>query len=179
MWSEGKATPWLPDERLRKLPGDYVTKDINDPVRAHESDEDYIVSNIVDDRRAAEKNPGVPKETVLPVYLTEDKKLSANKIDEVRLRVMLAFADTQKRIIREGGEPDKRPKHVWFPEDNVNAYELRTGNAPADGERPAHLRGYDLHMDIWSGELPKTIKHRLMSADMVNLMKGSQAPGII
>ena len=39
--------------------------------------------------------------------------------------------------------------HLWFPErGNMERYQLRTGNPPADVDRPDHLKGKDLVIDL-------------------------------
>jgi hypothetical protein len=40
-----------------------------------------------------------------------------------------------------------KPQHIWYPTVDTEVYELRDGNAPADSDRPIHLRGLDLWID--------------------------------
>lgn len=38
-------------------------------------------------------------------------------------------------------------QHIWVPENNRDKYQIRDGNAPADQDRPKHLRGLHLWVD--------------------------------
>ena len=65
-------------------------------------------------------------------------------LEIIRIRVTTACLITAV----EDNERKQPVRHLWFPEDNVNRYELRLGNPPADSDRPRHLRGLQLVIDI-------------------------------
>ena len=67
------------------------------------------------------------------------------EVDEVRTRVTLTWV---RAMLQAGEDPSKmEQKYLWFPRDDVEAYELRDGNAPGNSDRPAHLRFLELWMD--------------------------------
>ncbi len=181
-WRDGSAAPKHLPDHLRKLPGDYVTKEVADGERVHELDDPHIVESIAKER--AQKEQGTyqdpdAKPEPLGVDYVADKRLNQNKVDEVRLRVIRAYVQTNMEWLQEGREIDKKPKHLWFPDNDVNKYELREGNAPADQDRPKHLRGLKLHVDIWSFQLPETIKNRLEEQAIRSKLTTLPKPAII
>lgn len=77
--------------------------------------------------------------------------LTPRGIEHTRIRVTLACLISAV----EKGVRKPRVRHLWFPQDNVNRYELRDGNPPADVDRPKHLRGQSLVIDI--GVIPADV----------------------
>jgi hypothetical protein len=77
--------------------------------------------------------------------------LSQSQVDKVRTRVVIACLISAV----EQGKRKLPVQHLWFPEDRETKYELRAGNAPADSDRPRHLRR--LHLAIDLGEIPPTV----------------------
>jgi hypothetical protein len=77
--------------------------------------------------------------------------LTQAQVDKVRTRVVVALL-----ISAVEARQRKVPvKHLWFPEKRDTKYELRNGNAPADSDRPRHLRGLHLAVDL--GEIPPAV----------------------
>jgi hypothetical protein len=85
--------------------------------------------------------------------MSSSKPFRQEEIDQIRTAVIMQCLVTA--VIAE----ERRPKvrHLWFPRASVSAYELREGNPPADSERPLHLRGKRLEVDV--GEIsPETAR---------------------
>lgn len=72
-------------------------------------------------------------------------------VEKARIRV--TFACLISAV--ERGERHPPVRHLWFPEDRISLYHLRDGNPPADQDRPPHLRGHRLAIDI--GEIPQDV----------------------
>lgn len=72
-------------------------------------------------------------------------------IEKARIRVTLACLVTAV----EQGVRKPPVRHLWWPEDNINKYALRDGNPPADVDRPKHLRGQHLVIDL--GVIPRPV----------------------
>ena len=143
IWQEGSAGPELAREDLRKLPANYVTKDIGDPDKIHELDAPHVVATYLEDFKKAEEEAAagptiadILGATRIPVG--EAAPLSQVRIDIERLVVIRGELGN---MLREG-RPEPRILHLWFPEDNVNHYSVRDGNPPADSQRPKHMRGF-------------------------------------
>lgn len=87
--------------------------------------------------------------------------LNQLEVDLIRLRVLRRMANTAQMYTRFGMQPDRWPvNHLWFPTPNVNDRELRRGNPPPDSERPKHLRGVALELDLNAG-LPETVRRAM------------------
>ena len=113
IWREAKSTQKTVPDHLRHLPSDYVTKDASDPERIHPSDDPHIVDNLTKERHEKEIGTYVdPAAEPDPAGAGHrgDKALSQRKVDEVRLRVIRAYAQTNVRWLAEGLEPDRKPK---------------------------------------------------------------------
>lgn len=63
-------------------------------------------------------------------------------VDRIRYRVWLHWI---RSVIDNGIISAMR--HIWFPSRDLNVYEMRMGNPPADIDRPPHLRGLRLEID--------------------------------
>lgn len=150
-----KAAPEHLREDLRNIPSDLVTKDIGDPDRVHELDPPHILNTLVDEAEERDMTPSETKEEVKP----RDTFVHQATVDAVRLRVLKAWIVTQKERIEFGQRPDFGVKHLWFETNNIDRYVMRDGNPPADSERPKHLRGIHLEIDITC--IPETIQRRL------------------
>ena len=72
------------------------------------------------------------------------------------MRAISSIVNSLLTEAKAGKEPDMSVRHLWFPEDNVNHYELRDGNPPGDSGRPKHMRGYRIELDIVS--IPERVK---------------------
>jgi hypothetical protein len=163
---ERPAAPKLLTEQMRKLPGDYVTDEVAVEDRVHELDDPHTVSTIVSERLEEELGIAQPKEEekkVCPPVNPDPRANTLNqlRVDEIRLRVMKAVSQTQMNNMIKGRTHNLDVRHLWFPKNDIREYELRFGNPPSDSSRPKHMRGLELHIDIMSGELPKTIVDRL------------------
>ena len=159
-----KSVKLLPPH-LRMLPGDLVAKDLADPDRAFETDAPHVIEDIVhtkaEEIKAEDAKPA-PKKPLDCAMPGEVVPLRQFEIDVVRMRVIGVLIDNYLEWIKDG-EPsdgaDHGVRYLWFPEDNVNRYELREGNPPSDTDRPKHMRGFRLECDIES--IPEGV-HKLL-----------------
>lgn len=153
-WVEGAAAPRLLPDNLRSLPSELVTRDADDPDKAHEIDAPHVVSTIVKDFAKAHGN--APKDDTAEKVA---KKLWAPGpgerapvrqwfVDVAKMRVIAALVNKMVADFSAGLDVDMTPCHLWFEEDNVNAYFLRSGNPPPRKERPRFLRDIDLTVDV-------------------------------
>lgn len=155
-WVEGRASPELLREDLRKLPGEHVTKEIEDGDKIHAEDAPHVVGSILEDKAKEERNEG--KALTVPEAIKSLPKLPPPGvvapvagqwwIDIVRTKVLSAclkrFADEYER----GIDSDLSVKHLWWPKNNINAYQLRAGNPPSNRDRPKWLRNKRIEIDI-------------------------------
>lgn len=157
-WEEGKASPKLLREDLRELPGELVVKndlDIQEEDKIHELDPPHIVEALTYEyqQKIAKDGKEDPKLDTcnLPggplAQIGESKKLNQREIDWVRLRLLKVRIDKALQAVENGHEPNMEVFHVWFPQDEVNIYEIRPGNPPSDTDRPPHLKGFHLWID--------------------------------
>ena len=162
----------IPDH-LQHLPSDLLTTDRDDPDRVYPTDAPHIVDAIAQDTaEALHKADTTPAKKKVPgvgevVPLT---KLGADKaqfeVDLVRLRVIKTLIDRYIGEVKALTEPKIRPKHLWFPEDNLSHYELRDGNAPSDNYRPKWMRRLRLEIDIHT--IPKGLQGLLQKEKVAN-----------
>lgn len=70
--------------------------------------------------------------------------VTQERVDKKRARIQFNIAvEAAKRGTREAPV-----QHVWFPENTMRKSELRDGNPPSDTDRPRHLRGLRLAIDV-------------------------------
>jgi hypothetical protein len=161
-WVDGKAKLEHLPERLRVLPSDLVTKDIDDPDRIHADDVPHIRKALIYEEqnrltgrmndvrvRWGEANTIHPK---IEKWL--NGPVTWQGVALIRTRILRVMALGQMDRIQGHLETDLSVKHVWFPENRASMYELRDGNPPADQDRPKYLRGIDLSLDLRSNALP-------------------------
>lgn len=153
-WRDGKAAPQLVRQDLRRLPADLVTKDVDDPDKAHEIDAPHVVSAIIKDFIKAnapsdkpETADGAAKKLWAPGP-GERAPVRQWFVDVVKLRVISSMVNRAVEEFAAGIVPDLAPCHLWFPVDNANEYLLRRGNPPPRKDRPRHLRDIDLVVDV-------------------------------
>lgn len=77
--------------------------------------------------------------------------ITRKNLEQTRIRV--TFACLLAAV--EKGQRKLPVRHLWFPEDNANKYSLRDGNPPADVDRPKHLKGRRLVIDL--GVIPREV----------------------
>ncbi len=153
-WREGSAAPQLLREELRKLPGELITRDVDDPDRAHDLDAPHVVSTLVKDfvkANAPEEAPKTPDGVVKKLWAPGPGERAPVRqwfVDVVKMRVIATLVRRWVSEFEDGHEPDLTPCHLWFQTDNVNDYVLRMGNAPARKDRPRHLKDIDLVVDV-------------------------------
>lgn len=164
---KAKAAPKLLRADLRALPSELVTNDVNDETKIHELDEPHVIEQILSDQKKARleaekpakkepEAPGLPQQRSL--------ELTQEAVDVIRLRVLRAWASTQ-RAARNGEiniPVDGTVKHLWWPRNDWREYSMRRGNPPPDRDRPKHLRGLRIEIDISAGKLPETITRTLL-----------------
>jgi hypothetical protein len=167
-------TPTAAPSHLKHLPGELLTTDRDDADRIFKTDDSHIVDAItadaIDKINDADKGlaPSIERSDAQREALRTAKigatipisALPGNKaqlqVDLIRLRVTKTLIDTYIAQVKALEEPKIRPKHLWFPTDNLNVYELRNGNAPSDNYRPKWLRRLRLEIDIHT--IPHTIQ---------------------
>jgi hypothetical protein len=152
-WRDGAATPRLLPDDLRKLPGELVTKDVDDEAKAHELDAPHVVRGIVKDFAKAQEAPkdDTPQKVAKKLWAPGPGERAPVRqwfVDVVKMRVIATLVNRAVDDFNAGIDPDISVKHLWFETNNVNAYELRKGNPPPRKERPRHLRDIDLVVDI-------------------------------
>lgn len=153
-WREGGARPALLPAELRKLPGELVTKDADDPDKAHADDAPHVVSTIVKD--FARAHGDAPKDDT-PEKVTkklwapgpgEHARVTQWFVDVVKMRVIAAQVKTWLGQFQRGKDPDLTPCHLWFRTNNANDYVLRMGNPPPNRDRPRYMRDINLVVDV-------------------------------
>lgn len=155
-WRDGAAAPQhLPDE-LRRLPGEIVTKDVDDPDKAHEIDAPHVVNTIAKDfvkAQVKEERDDTPQKVAKKLWAPGPGERAPVRqwfVDVARMRVIAALVNRAVDSVNQGVMPDLTPCHLWFETNNVNAYCLRMGNPPPPKERPKHLKNIDLVVDVMS-----------------------------
>lgn len=167
-----KAAPELLRAEMRALPGELVTKDVDDADRVHDLDAPHIREVLVEEAREASgeavwageadappppdaKPPQTPREA-----MANNPQLA---VDVVRLRVLRAWASAETDQISGGRPTDMGFRYLWFPiPGDFDCYEWRKPPVPIDRDRPAHLRGLDLVVDLQNTALVKRIVHNLV-----------------
>lgn len=166
---ERPAPALLPPE-LRSLPGEYVTKDTGDPDKLHPLDTEFphIVDSVVHEKQVAEREAQkekAPRDDGLKrAPVGEVVPLRQDFIDVERWFAIKGIVKSQLTALQEGliTEPDITTiRHLWFPEDNVNNILLRVGRPPSDSQRPKHMRGFDIAVDLLS--IPPSIVDEMWS----------------
>lgn len=153
-WRDGAAKPQLLREELRKLPGELVTKDVDDEDKAHDLDAPHVVSTIVKDfvkAQAPKDEPETAEKAIKKLWAPGPGERAPVRqwfVDVVKMRVIRALTNKAVAEYARGLDPDLTPCHLWFESDNVNNYVLRMGNPPHRKSRPKHLRDIDLVVDV-------------------------------
>lgn len=166
-----KAAPELLREDLRRLPGDIVTKDIDDTDRVHELDAPHIRDVLAEEAReksgeavwAGEMEEPPPPDAEAPQTPAEAMRNNPQlAVDVVRLRILRAWAEAEAGQIANGLPADMGFCYVWFPHaGNFDDYEAREPPVPIDRDRPKHLRGLDLVLDLTDKHLLDKIINNL------------------
>jgi len=148
--------------------------DIADPLREHRLDPEHIREELEVQRIAREEGiehlmgnePDEKEKHRLVPPLEDDvenRRVTQEFIDATRMRAATFIMDAYLRK----GENLVPVKHLWFPEDDTAAYELREGNAPANHDRPAHLQ--DLNLDIDIGFIPPDVAEALWETQVAKM----------
>ena len=154
-WREGAAAPQLLPDHLRKLPGELVTKDVDDPDKAHDLDAPHVVRTIVKDfaeghAKEEAKTPEAVGKKLWAPGPGERAPVRQWFVDVVKMRVIAALVRRAVAAFEANRSYDLTPCHLWFPVNNANEYMIRMGNPPPRKERPKHLRDIDLVVDVLS-----------------------------
>jgi len=151
-WIENKVTGHklkldnLPQE-VRNLPEELIATDLADPEKVYKSDAPHIIDELSEEHIKAQETPKEIKK-LRCAQVGEYVPLSQWEIDVVRMRVIKTTVDSMLVWADRGIEPDYSVNHLWFPDDNVNHYELRKGNPPSNRDRPKHLHGFSIEIDV-------------------------------
>lgn len=152
-WSKGKAAPEDIGE-LAKLPSEWVTKDEADNTKIHALDPEHIRGAIIEEKTRANVGGNPTPNDVQKKYRCakrhENVELDQLQIDFVRMRVLHSVLNTYVDRAKRNEDPKVEIKHIWFPKNNVNNYELKSGLPPVDKDRPKHLRGWKLEIDVFN-----------------------------
>jgi len=167
--AEKRSVENLP-EHLRVLPADLVTKDEGDEDRIHETDAPHIVDALREeyDKRQQPEAEKVRTQDAMRRLgadtVGERVPLRQDRVDLVRARAFCGLITGASQLAKLGRDYGLKLviHHLWFPEDNVNEYELRVGNPPPDNERPKHLRRLVLWIDPLNP--PETLIQQLNTA---------------
>ena len=182
-WRDGPASPKLLSDELRKLPGELVGNDVDDPDKAHELDAPHVVSTIVTDFAKAQNPEKDDAKTVVKKLWApgpgERAPVRQWFVDVTKMRVIATLVRTWLGQFQRGHEPDLTPCHLWFEADNVNAYTLRMGNPPARKDRPRHLRDIDLTVDVMNPprSMMTEFAKRGVSFDPVQMLQDARNEG--
>lgn len=154
-WREGAAAPRLLPEELRKLPGELVTRDVDDENKAHDLDAPHVISNIVKDFAKAQEpeKDDTPQKVAKKLWAPGPGERAPVRqwfVDVAKMRVIAALINKASSEYARGLDPDLTPCHLWFETNNVNDYSLRMGNPPPRCDRPRHLKDIDLVVDVTS-----------------------------
>lgn len=157
VWRDGAAGPELLPAHMRKLPGDLVTKHISEADKVHEADETHIVKAIEYDRTKSElaeerETHGARlaqlRREMARVPVGTRRRLSQKRIDIEIFHAIRSILKTYDKRMARGEDVDlSQVYHLWFHTDNVNDYELRSGNPPALIDRPKLLQAFNLVVD--------------------------------
>lgn len=179
-WREGSASPRQLPEELRSLPGELVTKDADDPDKAHDLDAPHVVRQIVGDFVKAnapeEPKPKTAKEELKKLWAPgpgESAPVRQWFVDVAKMRVIATLVRVAVARFQAGGDPDLTPCHLWFNSNNVNDYCLRMGNPPSNRDRPKFLRDIDLVIDVMKPprSIMEEFKKRGVDFDPVKLVE--------
>ena len=133
---------------LTQYPEELIASDEDDPEKISVLDAPHIREALVKDyaNNQDKKKEKVP-ERKLPAPVGVVMPVSQYQIDFVRLRICKNLLNMHLAEAEAGRFNGFPPRHVWFPDDNVNKYELRDGNPPSDRDRPKHLRNLKIELD--------------------------------
>ena len=153
-WVDGKAEPEGLPEHLRILPGDVVSKDVDDPNRVHQLDAPHIVSSLAKEHHnkqlaGKKKTAGKVLKKLRAPGPGEIAPVTQWYVDVTKMRVIQQMAGLAVAQYEKGLRPDlESPVYLWFPTPNVNQYEIRKGVPPIKRLRPKWLRDIDLRLDL-------------------------------
>ena len=170
-WEEGKAGPKLLEPHMRDLPGEWVTEEPAEDEKIHRLDPEHVRENLLADlkKKREEELTGEKKDFDFKTFMTilhclptivKPKRITRFKhspnpqweVDRIRTRICTVL--TMQAVGAQDLDSFQTPRHVWFPEDNLNHYHLRTGNAPSNRERPYYLRKLHLEIDLLAWPKP-------------------------
>ena len=185
-----RVAGWLPPEHMRKLPGDYYTQDTSDPDRVHELDDPHIVEALVAEQDKKnieeEKLVGLPaaKAAADEALAFKNIPFTQENIDWIRFKtisnlVKSAITQIERQLPRTVKLNGKQ--HLWFPNANFEIVELREGNAPADVDRPGHLKGKHLFVDVlhWPVSIEQKMKAKGIDLPNVQVLLEKTKPVIM
>ncbi len=173
---EGKAKPALLDPGLRALPGEFVTREIEDGAKIHELDPEHVRGSLVEEFEKAENEATRKKKpeekldelaanpTLLanaerflipgPLASLPDAVITQERVDWIRFCALRQKIKTAMDNISLGLPASQQLawveslQHVWFPTPDVRICEVRERKPPPDLLRPAWLKKIDLICDV-------------------------------
>lgn len=168
-WREGKAAPQQLPENLAALPSEKVTKDEDDPDKAHSLDPDHVVDHFAEqvtseeltakaaprtfedpEKEAADVRRKRFEEFLEFVPTGKSASITQKRVDGVRYRVLMSLINRMNTLYKAGVSLEGFPIlwHLKFPHDDVQVYELKRGQPPARMLRPRWTKNIDLEIDI-------------------------------
>ena len=161
-WEEGKASPELLSDDLKRLPSDLVTKEPGDADKIWEGDaphtQDALISDYIDkvtgknekkelkeSFKMAEFRKNLYKDTSKPIPITDENlglERMAATVSLISSALILVDNNSSQWTMEHEDELNERlgVHHLWFDDDNILALELRRGNPPPPKSRKKHLR---------------------------------------
>lgn len=144
-------------EDLRQLPGEMYTEELAVEDKIHELDPPHIQEALLREHEEKQNPKEESRESRQEKEVFQLRRAKAGKvvplnqeqIDIERMAAVISTIKTELARAKKYQRPvDFSVCHLWFPTNNINAIEFRKGNPPADADRPKHLRGFRLEVDI-------------------------------
>jgi hypothetical protein len=158
-------------KHLRGLPGEWIAKDISDKQGISPYDPPHIVKSLLRMRLRGEAEKLRAQDPfIFGSLIFEAFFMSWRKKEPGRFRVIdqyLVDMFRGKILMKRARQKPFRTSlaYLWFSEaGNANCYELHEGKAPVDAERPEHMKG--LHIEVDLLDWPARVRDILRAANV-------------
>jgi hypothetical protein len=160
------------------MPSEHVTKDGGDVDKIHPDDDPHVVEQYQADFARAQHeamNPARRETDKSAIQAFVEQHVNWNvfnqaSVDWMRFVAIYNGIDGIMKRRERGEMPDLHEiKHLWFPKPSFDAVQCKKGNAPADVERPKHLKGLNLAVDLWEwpGRCEAALKRAGLNTDLI------------